>query len=245
MTKQTHAMIIPPDPLLKQDIQKLSKPLLAQLDSLEVTDAPSFALADALLSRITAARDLIKARMKKLLDPAKEAADKAKESLQEIKLLHADFDNPLAEADGHVRGLMAHYKYHERLQLQAAQAEKDEAQAKLAKEAQVKQAQIDKAKTEKQRERLEAEKLAIEVKADVAKAAPQVEQVRAEGSTTRVTIQVEVTNLMELCAGIAKGEIPSECVTPNLMALRQCARAGMAKDWNGIKISEEVTIVRR
>ena len=235
-----------PDPALRQDIQKLSKPLLSQLDTLEVEDAGGYALADALLTRITEARKLVKERMAKLLAPATEAVNKAKESLQEIKALHADFDNPLSEADGHVRGLMAEYKHKERLQIQAEQAKKDEAAAKLQKEAQAKQQLIDKAKTDKQRERLESEKLAIEVKADVVKAAPVVtEQVKAEGSTSRVTIQVEVTNLMELCKGIASGEIPSECVMPNLVALKQCARAGMAKEWKGVRIWEEVSIVKR
>lgn len=239
-------MAVKPDSELKQDIQKVSKPLLSQLDTLDVIDSPSFALADVLLSRIIAARNLVKARMSKLIDPAKKAVAEAKETLAQIQQLQAEFDDPLAEADGHIRGLMAQYKYKERLLIQAEQNNKEEAQAKLIKEAQAKQALIDRAKTDRMREKLEAEKLAIEVKADVVRAAPaQVEQVKVEGSTARVTIQVEVTNLMELCGGIAKGEVPSECVTPNLMALRQCARAGMAKDWKGIKISEEVTIVRR
>ena len=229
----------------RQEILVSTKPILAQVETLTVTDAPSYALADALLAKIRSARKVWTDRVGKILDPLNAA-------LKEARGLRNEIDNPLETAENHLRVAMQQFKIAEAAQAERERRVREAEEAKIQLQLKLKQAQAEAARTAPMRAKLEAQAAQLEVKQAEVAAAPIATPVQVSNSATRTIRKVRVVDIGALIKGIAfagslPGGIPSDVLMVNTVFLNEYYRThkGEVEHWPGVETYDDIQIVGR
>ena len=218
-------------------INQQMTPIVRQTTTLEVTDAQSYALADALLAKITAARKVAKERMGKIINPLKEALKEAQDLLKEVT-------HPLDTAEESLRDGMGEFKRLERAKEREEQEKREAEAAKLRAEAVRKQQAELKARTQAMRDRLAQQRAELETQADLTEAAPVAPKVQVAHSNTRIVKNAVVENWTMFLMAVVAGKIPLDTVSFDLRGHYRADPEGVEK-WPGVKIEEDVQIVQR
>lgn len=219
----------------------LASPLQQAITALDVVDAPSYELADALLSRIRLARKRWKERVEPIIRPIKAGLDA-------LYALNRDIDTPLANGEAAVKGKMRDYKLLEAQRAREEQMAKEREAQRLRDEAEAKERAAATARTAKMREALTEKARAIAAQAEDVETAPlSAAPVLVERSTTRIVRKPTVTDVQAFARGIGAGLIPAECVAVVNKMLVDCYRQdpGTVAQWPGVVIVEDVQIVGR
>lgn len=224
----------------KREVAISTAPVILRAKALQVTDAPSYALADALLSRLRDARKQVKARIATVLDPINQAR-------AAILTLSHDLDDPLEAAELRIRTGMQEFKRLEMRQAQEAERRRQEEEEALRKEAADKHMKQLAAKTEPMRQRLAAQRAELEEKADNVVAAPVLPPVKAAHSSTRTVKKWRVTNEIALLREAAdpEGSVPENVMMVDPSILNQWLKEApeVLATWPGVELYDDVVIV--
>ena len=250
MTKRTASSIIPAVSAtevklahVREEVSLTTRPVLAQITALIVTDDKTYTEADAMRSRIRLALKSIDLHMSSILDPINEARTAA------LKLKH-ELADPLTEADNGLVSQMRQYKLAEARQIAAEQAERDRKARELAAEAYRKQQAAESAKTKQMQARLQNQAAELERKAEEVQAALAPIPVQVASSITRKVLVWRVSNMMDLVKSVAAGDVPLDVLQVNSTAMLNYFRMDNAnkdaiRTWPGITVEDDVQIVRR
>lgn len=226
----------------RQEVQTLTSPLLARIATLQVTDAPSYAIADSLLARIREARKTVEAKLSGIIDPINEARKAA------LELKHS-LDDPLQDAEATVRAQMREFKMEEhRKTLEIERVAREEAD-RLRKAAEEKQRKAEQARTQALRNRLEAQGAELELKAAEAEVVPIQAPVRAANSGVRVTKKWRVKDFGELLRAAANpdSDVPEDVLVVDTILVNRYFKEHpeVVASWPGIEIYDDIGIVGR
>jgi hypothetical protein len=224
----------------KREVAISTAPVILRAKALTVTDAPSYAQADALLLRLRDARKQVKARIATVLDPINQAR-------AAILALSHDLDDPLEAAEQRIRVGMQEFKRLEMRQAQEAERKRQAEEEALRMEAADKHMRELAAKTEPMRQRLAAQRAELEEKADNVVAAPVLPPVKAAHSSTRTVRKWRVTDEVALLRAAADldSDVPENAMMADPAILNQWLKEypeELAK-WPGIEIFDDIVIV--
>lgn len=219
---------------------KLISPISMEVEDLEVFDADTYAVADALFGRIKKARRTWTERMEKIIRPIRTGLD-------ELYSLNREVDKPLGKLEDAVEAKMKIYKLEEARQIRDAERLQQAELDRLQREADAKEAAALNARTAQMRGKLEAARQRIVEQAEVVLTQEIVAPVQGEKSSTRSLRLCRVSDLLAFASGVATGTIPTACITVNTPELnRQFKRdPTLVEGWPGVEGYDDVQIIGR
>lgn len=226
----------------RQEALTVSAPVRARVQSLQVTDEGSYAVADDLLSKIRHASKAVETRMDKILDPINESRREA------LKLKHELMD-PLELLEQSVRGKMKDFRMEEQRQIRMKEDERRAETARLQSEIDEKQRKEDAAKSKILRERLAAQRQELEDAVIRTRTAAPSAPIEAANSGTRTIKRWRVTDIVALysAAGDPNSIVPGDIFQVNDQAINRYFNEDSAavSIWPGIEVYDDIQIVSR
>lgn len=226
----------------EQSLIQVTSPIITRLQTIQVTDLATYAQADAVLTRVRAARRQIATEMDLILKPINESRNAV------IALRHK-LDDPLADGEATIKAQMKDWQV-EAARLARVEHERIQKEAEaLRLEAERKQRAIEQAKTAQMRAKLQEQQATTQQKAADVLVRPVTAPVRVEGSTTRTVKQIRVADSLTFMRSAAdpQSDVPTEIFVVDMVALRKLYSAApdMVKAWPGIEEYDDVQIVGR
>lgn len=226
----------------EQSLAQITSPIVTRLQTIQVNDQATYAQADAMLTRVRAARKQIAAEMDLILKPINESRNAV------IALRHK-LDDPLADGKATIKAQMKNWQVEIAI---AARAEYDRLRMEaeeLRLEAEKKQKAIELAKTAQMRAKLTEQQAVIQQRAADVLVRPLIIPVQVAGSSTRKVMKIKVADFMAFLTAAAdpNSDVPADIFEVNMTALNKMysAAPAMVKAWAGIEEYEDIQIVGR
>lgn len=233
---------VPPPPQLERIKKEASIDIvpIAKANSLMVTDATSFARADAILAQLDARCNHYESLFSEILDPLNAARTATLKAKKEVL-------DPWTHAVDYIRLQMKQFKNEEARLIQQEKDRVETEQRQLLEEAQRKDRQAEAAKNPKVQERLAQAARALTEQAQEVTAVPVIAPVAVIGSTTRTVKAWRLVDLEDLIEAVSKGIVGREALKVDEDWARQMLRANPAAlaKVPGIEVYDDVQIVRR
>lgn len=229
---------------VQQQVMEVATSIQQEVAELTVTTPEEYAYADALLGRIRNSLKLWTPVWERMQD---KVIRPIRAGLEELYSIDRDVRRPHEKLEETVKGKMKLFKIEEARQLRAAEELQQRELHRIEEEAAEKQRAIESAKTPQMKGRLQAQQQRIMEQAVQIQEQAPLPVTQGVASTTRTKKQPSATNLYHFAAGIANGDIPTDCLIVNQSKLNDYYKQDpeAVSGWPGITIVDDITIVGR
>lgn len=242
---------VPPSAIqARRESTLISSSITGRVDSLEVLDDSSFAVADSYLVLLHNAQVRIEEKFSTALSPAKETLDAAKRTHKAIQDLMNEALQHIQDSQASLRSRMKEYRTLEARRIELERRDRGIQERKAQQELEALQRKEGAAKTEAMRSRIASQREQLELQtAEKLVTRPEAVPVRVAGSTTRTVKKWRVTDIVALTRAALDpaSPVPQSILGVDREALDYCFRTGQSavEKWPGVEVYDDIQIVRR